>query len=117
QPYTHTGLEMGWKISGILNIAVLAGSSPADCEIELVNVRACDFSDTSVGGVRSSTGYLINNTSTYVGNWSSNFNVKMKGCRGNSINFPYSTQYPNFNLLDLDSCYLINVANVGKMGL
>ena len=49
---------MGWKMRGILNIAVLAGSSSADCEIELVNFRACEFSDTAAGGVRASTGYF-----------------------------------------------------------
>ena len=62
--YTHTGNQQGWKVSGILNICILAGSASATTELELVNFKACDFSDTAVGGTRASTGYFINNTST-----------------------------------------------------
>ena len=77
QAYTHTGLEGGWKVSGIFNICVLSGATSSDVEIELIDFRSCDFSNTGVGGSRASTGYFINNASTYSGSWSSNFNVNL----------------------------------------
>ena len=59
----------------------------------------------------------MNNTSTFSGSWSSNFNVKLTGCRGNGINFAYGGNYNNFNLIDVNNCYFINMVNVGKLGL
>ena len=117
QAYTHTGLESGWKVSCICNICVLSGATSSDVEIELIDFRSCDFSDTGVSGSRASTGYFINNTSTYSGSWSSNFNVKLTGCRGNGINFPYGGNYNHFNLIDVNNCYFINMVNVGTLGL
>ena len=115
--YTHTGLQGGWWISGLINICVLSGSLSSDVEIELIDVKCCDYSDTGVGGSVTSTGYFINNTSTYSSSWSSNLNVKMTGCRGNGINFAYGGNFNNFNLYELNNCYMINMLNVGKMGL
>ena len=115
--HIHTGLQGGWWISGIINISPQAGSQPTDAEIELIDVRCSDFSDTSLGGTRASTTYCINNTSTYGSSWQSNINVKMTGCRGNGINFPYSGNVPKFNLYELNNCYMMNMLNVGQMGL
>ena len=115
--YTHTGLEGGWWISGIINLCVLTGTASTDIELELIDVKCCDYSDTGVGGSRASTGYFINNTSTYSTSWSSNINVKMTGCKGNGINFPYGGNFNNFNLFELNNCYMINMLNVGRMGL
>ena len=115
-PYTHTGLEGGWYLSGIVNIGVLTGSSFNDQEIELIDMRCGDYSDVGVGGSRASTGYFINNNSTYSTSWSGNINVKMTGCRGNGINFPYGGNFNNFNLYELNNCYMINMLNVGRIG-
>ena len=41
----------------------------------------------------------------------------MTGCKGNGINFPYGGNFNNFNLYELNNCYMINMLNVGKMGL
>ena len=114
--YAHTGLECGWWISGILYLSVLTGAPSTDVEIELIDVKFCDYSDTGVGGTRASTGYCISNSSTYSSSWSSNFNVKMTGCKGNGINFPYGGNFNNFNLHELNNCYMINTFNVGRMG-
>ena len=96
---------------------MLAGATSSDVEIELIDFRSCDFSDTGVSGSHASTGYFINNTSTYSGSWSSNFNVKLTGCRGNGLNFPYGGNYNHFNLIDVNNCYFIQVLNVGTLGL
>ena len=58
QAYTHTGLESGWKVSCICNICVLSGATSSDVEIELIDFRSCDFSDTGVSGSRASTDQL-----------------------------------------------------------
>ena len=115
--YTHTGLAGGWRISGIINIGAITGSSFNDVEIELIDVKCCDYSDTGVSGIRASTGYFINNNSTFSTSWSGNINVKMTGCRGNSINFPYGGNFNNFNLYELNNCYMLNMLNIGKIGL
>jgi len=98
-------------------LSVLTGTASTDVEIELIDVKFCDYSDTGVGGTRASTGYCISNSSTYSSSWSSNFNVKMTGCKGNGINFPYGGNFNNFNLYELNNCYMINTLNVGRMGL
>ena len=116
QAYTHTGLQGGWKVSGIFNICVLANATSSDVEIELIDFRSCDFSDTGVSGIRASTGYFINNTSTYSSSWSSNFDVRLTGCRGNGINFAYGGNFNNFNLFELNNCYMIGTLNIGRMG-
>ena len=115
--HAHTGLAGGWWVSGLINIGAITGSSFNDVEIELIDVKCCDYSDTGVGGSRTSVGYFINNNSTYRTSWSGNINVKMTGCRGNGINFPYGGNFNNFNLYELNNCYMINMLNVGKMGL
>ena len=80
-------------------------------------MRCGDYSDVGVGGSRASTGYFINNNSTYSTSWSGNINVKMTGCCGNGINFPYGGNFNNFNLYELNNCYMINMLNVGRMGM